>query len=46
MDIDVGFWLTLALLITVLIWLADRALKLRQPQRRSKVRDYILGLDS
>ena len=30
MDIDVGFWLTLALLITVLIWLADRALKLRQ----------------
>lgn len=30
MDIDVGFWLTLALLATVLIWLADRLLRLRQ----------------
>lgn len=29
MDIDVGFWLTWALLITVMIWLADRILKLR-----------------
>ncbi|ASK33490.1 signal peptidase I [Alloalcanivorax mobilis] len=30
MDIDVGFWLTLALLVTVLIWLADRVFKLRR----------------
>ena len=30
MDIDVGMWLTLALFVTVIIWLADKALKLRQ----------------
>lgn len=30
MDIDIGFWLTLALLVTVVIWLADRLFKLRR----------------
>jgi len=29
MDIDVGFWLTWLLLLTVIIWIADRILKLR-----------------
>lgn len=30
MDIDIGFWLSLALLITVAVWCVDRALKLKQ----------------
>lgn len=29
MDIDIGFWLTLALTITVIVWLIDKALKLK-----------------
>src|SRR5690606_29329009 len=30
MDIDIGFWLTLALLVTVVVWILDRLFKLRQ----------------
>lgn len=30
MDIDIGFWLSLALAITLIIWVADRLLKLRK----------------
>jgi len=29
LDIDIGFWLTLALTITVVVWLIDKALKLK-----------------
>jgi len=29
LDIDIGFWLTLALAITVVVWLIDKALKLK-----------------
>ena len=29
MDIDIGFWLSLALAITVVVWLIDKALKLK-----------------
>lgn len=30
MDIDIGFWLSLALLVTVAVWCVDRLLKLKQ----------------
>ena len=28
MDIDIGFWLSLALLVTVAIWVIDKVFKL------------------
>ena len=30
MDIDIGFWLSLALLVTVAIWVIDKVFKLKQ----------------
>lgn len=34
MDIDIGFWLTLAVLVSGLIWLADRRWKLRDHENK------------
>lgn len=36
MNIDVGFWLTLALLVCLLAWVADKLFKLRQPKTKAQ----------
>jgi len=41
MDIDIGFWLTLLVLIGTVIWLADWRLKLRREDRPSAVRETV-----
>ena len=35
MDIDIGFWLTLAVLVSGLIWLADRKWRLREHEQKA-----------
>lgn len=34
MDIDIGFWLSLALLVTLVVWVADKVFKLKQKGER------------
>jgi signal peptidase I len=35
MNIDVGFWLSLALLICILVWIVDRILKIRKQEKHA-----------
>jgi signal peptidase I len=47
MNIDVGFWLTLALLVCVLTWVADRIWKFRQREESSQVKksaEFVISL--
>lgn len=39
MDIDIGFWLTVAVAVTLLVWLVDWALRRRQVEMPVKLRE-------
>lgn len=41
MNIDVGFWLSLLLLVTLVVWVLDRILKIRKREGASPVKNSV-----